>query len=131
VLEEGSEIAFRELGCGLNLAPARQNYSRRSTGYASGESARGFVFSNAQETHLRKQRKGGPPARLSTRPVPVSLLNKREQIGIDLVCMRGRHPVRQSRVRLQRVVFQKLDRPWSEFRTRWQVREKSTRRGVL
>jgi hypothetical protein len=66
------------------------------------------VFLNAQETPLRKQRKGGLPARLSTWLVPVSLLNEREQIGIDLVRMRGRHPVRQSRVRLQRVVFKSL-----------------------
>ena len=31
-----------------------------------------------------------------------------EKIGIDLLCMRGRHPVRQALVNLQRAVLQKL-----------------------
>src|ERR1700741_2177725 len=60
------------------------------------------------------QRSGGPRAYLLTaRPTadqPNSALQKREQIGVDLVLLRRADPVRSARVDLQRRVLDQLRR---------------------
>lgn len=40
----------------------------------------------------------------------VSILDERQQVGVDLLRVRGGHPVRQSRVGFQRPLLQEFDR---------------------
>ena len=35
-------------------------------------------------------------------------LNERKQIGVDLICMRGRHAMRKTRIKLRRGIFEQL-----------------------